>query len=82
VSGDARTPPGGGIDRLSTVDDIRDAFGRKGLELSLEPRGGEWIAIVRAHGVPSAESCSPDRTDAARAAWADFVARNAGTGES
>jgi hypothetical protein len=71
-----------GIDSASGADEIRDAFGREGLELELVQRDGGWLAVGHMHGTQStmARGESPDQ--AAQAAWQRHLETNAGTGES
>jgi hypothetical protein len=71
-----------GIDRTSSAGDVRDALGRLGAELELEHVDDGWRATVTAHGAEQLAAHGEDDAAAARAAWAEFVRRNGGTGES
>ena len=72
----------GGIDRTSSVEDVRDALRREGFALWMEPRRDRWLAVVGAEGAP-AFHCGADSPEAAaHAAWEEFVARNGGLGSS
>ena len=71
-----------GIDRASSVADVQEAFRRLGAELRMETSGGGWTARVVAQGREQLTETGEDAPSVARAAWAEFVRRNDGTGES
>jgi hypothetical protein len=71
-----------GIDRASSVADVQEAFRRLGAELRLEPSDGGWQARVVAQGHEHLTATGDDAPAVARAAWAEFVRRTQGTGES
>ena len=72
----------GGIDRTSTVEDVRDALHRQGYGLWMDPRREHWLAAVGAEGAPLFNRAADSPDAAARAAWEEFVARNEGLGTS
>jgi hypothetical protein len=74
--------PTSGIDQASTLAEITDAFGRKGIQLAFRPVETGWEAVISAQGVATFEYGGPTRLEAARGAWREFVERNGGTGES
>jgi len=74
--------PSGGIDDASTLADITDAFGRKGIELAFRPIESGWEAVISAQSVETLAHREPTRLEAARGAWREYVERNGGTGES
>jgi hypothetical protein len=74
--------PTSGIDDASTLHEIDDAFGRKGVELAFRPVEAGWEAVISAQGVQTLHCQGATRLEAAREAWREFVERNEGTGES
>ena len=74
--------PTNGVDQTSTLGEITDAFGRKGIQLAFRPVEDGWEAVVSAQGVETFEWGGPTRLEAARGAWREYVERNGGTGES
>jgi hypothetical protein len=71
-----------GIDSASSVEDVKAAFRRLGVELQVEPEGDGWQARVAAHGDEQLHESGAEPAEAALAAWREFVRRNGGTGES
>lgn len=72
-----------GIDRASSVEDVQAAFRQLGVELRVDPAGeGWWQARVVTQGNEQLLDTGADAASVAQAAWAEFVRRNEGTGES
>jgi hypothetical protein len=71
-----------GIDRASSVEDVQAAFRQLGAELRMDAAGDGWEARVVTQGDEQLLETGSDPADLARAAWAEFVRRNEGTGES
>jgi hypothetical protein len=71
-----------GIDRASSVEDVQAAFRQLGAELRVDPAGEGWQARVVTQGNEQLLDTGADATSVAQAAWAEFVRRNEGTGES
>jgi hypothetical protein len=71
-----------GIDRASSVEDVQAAFRQLGSELRMDAAGDGWEARVVTQGDEQLLETGSDPADLARAAWAEFVRRNEGTGES
>jgi hypothetical protein len=72
----------GGIDRMSGVEDVRDSFRRVGVGLEVRSADSGWEAFTVVNGTqrPAGSGASPE--EAARAAWAAYVRRNGGVGQS
>ena len=74
--------PTSGIDDSSTIDEIEDAFRRKGVELAFRPVTDGWEAVLSAQSVETLQSRAGSRLEAAHEAWREYLGRNSGTGES
>jgi len=74
--------PTSGIDDTSTLAEIDDAFARQGIQLAFRPVSDGWEAVIAAHGAETILARGDTRLEAARQAWAAYVERNGGTGES
>jgi hypothetical protein len=74
--------PTSGIDDSSTIGEIDDAFGRKGVELAFRPVTEGWEAVISAQGAETLHCRAGSRLEAAREAWREYLDRNSGTGES
>ena len=76
----------GGIDRNSTAEDVRDAFGRVGMDMTTDADAGTWSArVLPVEGGDresqlTGEGASED--EAARAAWQRYVVLQQGIGTS
>jgi hypothetical protein len=75
-------PEASGIDRASSVEDVQAAFRQLGAELRMVAAGDGWEARVVTQGDEQVFETGREPADLARAAWAEFVRRNEGTGES
>jgi len=76
---------GAGIVRRSSVDDVRDAFRRQGIELVVRLQGTQWQALVRA--TPGGDrlfldACASSPDEAARRAWRRHLEDHETTGAS
>jgi hypothetical protein len=69
----------GGVDKQSSLADIKDALSRLGAEIETDETDGEWTASVKAGGVTG-----HGETDQAAAydLWSRYVAEQGGTGTS
>jgi hypothetical protein len=72
----------GGIDRGSGVDDVRDSFARVGVELDVRRGEVGWQAFTVLNGSSHLAGSGDGPDEAARAAWAAYVRRNGGVGQS
>ena len=72
----------GGVDRASSMETVRDAFRRVGLELEVRRADAGWQAVTVLNGAAHVAGSGNSPDEAARVAWTAYVRRNGGVGQS